>query len=71
MNAAATANWRSGLVLYFNFDEPPQNGAVFDQSGEHNDGQAVGVKWVVDGHRGGALSLDLGEDVSLCRTTTA
>jgi hypothetical protein len=59
--SAATADWRRGLVLYFSFDEPPKNGVVVDQSGQHNDGQAVGVKWVPNGHRGGGAEFGPGE----------
>jgi serine/threonine protein kinase len=47
----------NGLILYFNFDEPPENGIVQDQSGHGNDGKAVGVQWIPDGKRGGALLL--------------
>jgi hypothetical protein len=50
-----------GLVLYFSFNEPPKNGVVRDQSGQHNNGQAAGVKWVADGHRGGGAEFGPGE----------
>lgn len=48
---------KSGLVLYFDFDQPPQGGKVVDQSNSKNDGQAVGVKWTSQGHRGGAMNF--------------
>ena len=61
-SAATTATTAApGLVLYFSFDQPPKNGLVLDQSGQHNDGQAVGVKWVADGHRGGGAEFGPGE----------
>ena len=47
----------SGLVLYFNFDTPPVNGKIPDLSGHGNDGEAVNVQWVPDGHSGGAIVL--------------
>lgn len=43
------------LVLYFNFDTEPSAGIVADGSGQGNDGHAENVRWIADGHRGGAL----------------
>jgi len=42
-----------GLLLYFDFDKAPVAGKVPDLSGQGNNGKAVNVQWVVDGHRGG------------------
>jgi len=49
----------SNLVLYFNFQSEPQAGKVVDLSGHGNDGQAVNVEWVADGHRGGCAEFGL------------
>lgn len=54
---ALPAGLTNGLVLYYNFDTAPVAGKVPDLSGHGNDGQAVNVQWVADGHRGGALTL--------------
>jgi hypothetical protein len=44
-----------GLVLYYNFDAKPAAGKIPDLSGHGNDGEAMNVHWVADGHRGGAI----------------
>jgi hypothetical protein len=44
----------SGLILHYDFDAEPVGGKVLDKSGHGNDGQAVGVQWVADGHLGGS-----------------
>jgi hypothetical protein len=56
-NAAATADWKRGLVLYFNFDEPPKGRVVRDESGLGNDGHVVGATWTARGRRGGAFAF--------------
>ncbi len=50
---------RQGLVLYYDFDAEPVGGKVPDRSGRGNDGQAVGVQWVADGHQGGSALFGL------------
>jgi hypothetical protein len=58
--AGVPENLRQALVLYFDFDtEPARGGTIPDRSGHGNDGRAVGVQWVRDGHRGGALKFGL------------
>ena len=53
--AALPGNLADGLLLYFNFDKAPVAGKVPDLSGQGNDGKAVNVQWVADGHRGGSV----------------
>ena len=48
-----------GLVFYYNFDTEPVNGKISDKSGSGNDGQAVGVQWVADGHLGGSAAFGI------------
>lgn len=55
--AATPDTLASNLVLYFNFDVQPSAGKVLDLSGHGNNGQAVNVQWIADGHRGGACVL--------------
>jgi arabinan endo-1,5-alpha-L-arabinosidase len=55
--ASVPANLKSNLVFYFNFDSPPTDGKIPDLSGQGNNGEAVNVLWIADGHRGGAISL--------------
>ncbi|HWX21845.1 MAG TPA: LamG-like jellyroll fold domain-containing protein, partial [Candidatus Binatia bacterium] len=49
---------RDGLVLYFSFDQPPENGVVRDESGLGNDGHVVGAQWTPQGRRAGAFQFD-------------
>jgi hypothetical protein len=56
---ALPANIRPALVLYYDFNTGPVDGKVPDQSGRGNDGQAVGVQWVADGHQGGSVLFGL------------
>jgi hypothetical protein len=51
----SSADVNSGLVLHYDFDTEPVGGKVLDKSGKGNDGQAVGVQWVADGHQGGSV----------------
>jgi Protein kinase domain/Concanavalin A-like lectin/glucanases superfamily/Domain of Unknown Function (DUF1080) len=48
---------RDGLVLYFNFDEPPKNGVVPDESGSGNAGHVVNAQWTTQGRHGGAMQF--------------
>jgi hypothetical protein len=48
-----------GLVLYFPFDKPDENGVVHDASGAGNDGQVWGAQWVSEGKFGGAYHFSL------------
>lgn len=48
-----------GLVLYFSFDRPDENGRVHDDSGAGNDGQVSGAKWIPAGKFGGAYHFSL------------
>jgi hypothetical protein len=57
--AAIPDDLKRGLVLYYSFDKVEPRGKVTDQSGHGNDGKAVGVQWVADGHQGGAASFGL------------
>jgi hypothetical protein len=41
--------------LHFNFDAESVAGKVPDLSGQGNNGEAVGVQWVAQGHRGGSV----------------
>ena len=50
-------NLKSNLVLHFNFDAEPVNGKIAGLSGHGNDGEAVGVKWVTDGHHGASAEF--------------
>jgi DNA-directed RNA polymerase subunit RPC12/RpoP len=50
-------NLAGNLVFYYNFDSKSATDKVPDLSRHGNDGQAVNVQWIADGHRGGALSL--------------
>jgi DNA-directed RNA polymerase subunit RPC12/RpoP len=50
---------KRGLVLYFDFDKAPVAGKVPDLSGQGNDGEAVNVQWVADGHRSGSIVFGL------------
>ncbi len=52
-------NLAQGLVLYFNFNSEPTAGKISDLSGHGNDGQAVNVQWLADGHRGGCIQFGL------------
>lgn len=47
-----------GLILYYNFNTPPDSGTIPDKSGHGNNGNAVGVEWVAEGH-GGAMKFGL------------
>jgi hypothetical protein len=58
-NSTLPATLSQGLILYYNFDTEPVGGKVADQSGSGNNGQAVGVQWLADGHQGGAVSFSL------------
>ncbi len=48
-----------GLVLYFPFDTPDENGVVRDASGVGNDGRVFGATWVPDGKFGGAYHFSI------------
>jgi hypothetical protein len=48
-----------GLVLYFPFDTPDENGVVRDASGAGNDGRVFGATWVPDGKFGGAYHFSI------------
>jgi len=52
---------KRGLILYYNFDTKPVDGKIPDLSGQKNDGQATGVDWVPNGHRGGSVSFGLND----------
>ncbi len=45
-----------GLLLHYDFNAPGQT--VMDQSGNGNDGQVIGARWVPVGIGGGALYLE-------------
>jgi len=51
----STADINSGLILHYDFNAEPVGGKIPDLSGHGNDGQAVGVQWVADGHQGGSV----------------
>ena len=53
--AALPGDLADGLLLCFDFDKAPVAGKVPDLSGQGNDGKAVNVQWVADGHRGGSV----------------
>jgi RNA polymerase sigma factor (sigma-70 family) len=46
-----------GLVLHLTFDQVEAGGAVADDSGRGNNGQATGVRWTPDGKKGGAYEF--------------
>lgn len=48
-----------GLVLYFSFDRPEENGVVRDESGAGNDGRVYGALWVSGGKFGGAYQFSI------------
>ncbi|HXT11824.1 MAG TPA: LamG domain-containing protein [Candidatus Angelobacter sp.] len=48
-----------GLVLYFSFDTPADNGIVHDESGTGNDGHVAGAQWTADGRFGGAYEFHI------------
>ena len=50
-------NLARNLMLYFNFGSQPAAGSISDLSGHGNNGQAVNVQWVADGHRGGCMQF--------------
>ncbi len=45
----------NGMVLYFDFNEAPQDGIVRDKSGNGNDGRVVGAQWTAEGRQGGGM----------------
>ncbi|MBI5380741.1 MAG: SHOCT domain-containing protein [Opitutae bacterium] len=49
----------NGLVLYFPFDVPAENGVVRDASGAGNDAQVFGAQWTAGGKFGGAYAFEL------------
>jgi hypothetical protein len=51
------ADLKRGLVLHFTFDKAEPAGRVVDQSGQGNDGRAVGAHWTASGRRGGGFSF--------------
>jgi len=53
------ASLQRGLLLRYSFDQQPVNWTVPDVSGQHNNGRAVNVQWVPDGHRGGSALFGL------------
>lgn len=57
--SAVPDDLKRGLVLYFSFDTAPVAGKILDLSGHGNNGQAVNVRWVADGHRGGSIEFGL------------
>jgi hypothetical protein len=57
--ASPPVDLRSGLILYYDFNTGPVDGIVSDKSGRGNDGLAVGVQWMADGHQGGAILFGL------------
>jgi hypothetical protein len=48
----------TGLVLYFDFDEPPAGGTVKDKSGTGNNGLVRGASWQKEGKIGGCYEFD-------------
>jgi hypothetical protein len=50
-----------GLVLYFPFDEEPQQGTVVNKAGSLH-GTQHGGRWIQRGHRGGAFQFSSGDD---------
>ena len=48
----------TGLVLYFDFDEPPAGRTVKDQSGNRNNGIVKGASWQKKGKIGGCYEFD-------------
>jgi hypothetical protein len=57
--AQSSVDTNSGLVLHYDFNAEPVGGKIPDLSGHGNDGQAVGVQWVAEGHQGGAVLFGL------------
>ena len=51
----SSADITSGLILHYDFDAEPVGGKIPDMSGHGNNGQAVGIQWVADGHQGGSV----------------
>jgi hypothetical protein len=49
---------KRGLILHFNFDAAVGE-KVHDLSGHGNEGEAVGIQWVANGHRGGSVRFGL------------
>jgi len=58
-SSTVPAGIRQSLILYYDFDSPPLAGKVADKSGHGNDGLAVNVAFVNDGHKGGAAKFGL------------
>ena len=59
-NTPVTADsLKRGLILDYDFDQPPVGDRIPDLSGSGNDGMAVGVQWVADGHRGGSAQFGM------------
>jgi DNA-directed RNA polymerase subunit RPC12/RpoP len=56
---ASAGDLMRGLVLHFDFDTEPVAGRIPDLSGQGNNGEAVNVRWVADGHRGGSVAFGL------------
>jgi hypothetical protein len=50
---------KRGLVFHLNFDSEPVAGIIPDLSGQGNNGKAVNVQWITDGHRGGSVQFGL------------
>jgi hypothetical protein len=48
-----------GLVLYFSFDKPADDGVVHDESGAGNDGHVFGAEWIPEGRFGSAYQFHL------------
>ena len=52
---------RNSLILHFDFDSAPVDGKIADKSAHGNDGRAVNVAFVKDGHQGGAAKFALND----------
>ncbi|MGH7978281.1 MAG: LamG-like jellyroll fold domain-containing protein [Limisphaerales bacterium] len=57
--SALPNNLTRNLALYFNFDAKPVGGIFPDLSGHGNNGKAVNVRWIPNGHRGGSVQFGL------------
>jgi hypothetical protein len=55
------AEIRQSLILYYDFASEPVAGKIIDKSGHGNDGLAVNVEFVKDGHQGGAAKFGLND----------
>jgi hypothetical protein len=51
-----------GLILYFPFDEQPENAVIVNEAQDKHHGKLVGARWTNEGRRGGAFTFSQSDD---------